>query len=109
MLYRRLGFPEDGELVLCTVTKVQSHSVFVRLDEFDKGGMIHISEVSPGRIRNIRDFVIEDKIILDLKAKRIVTKEDYYQMKRYLAVSNKKLGLIVNFRQKYISPKRILN
>ena len=64
MLYRRIGFPEDGELVLCTVTKVQSHSVFVRLDEFDKGGMIHISEVSPGRIRNIRDFVKEDKIIV---------------------------------------------
>ena len=59
--------------------------------------------------RNIPDFIIEDKIILDLKAKRIVTKEDYYQMKRYLTVSNKKLGLIVNFRQKYINPKRILN
>lgn len=59
--------------------------------------------------RNIPDFVIEDKIILDIKAKRIVTKEDYFQMKRYLVASDKKLGLIVNFRQKYISPKRILN
>ena len=34
------------------------------LDEFDKGGMIHISDVSPGRIRNIRDFVKEDKIVV---------------------------------------------
>ncbi len=59
--------------------------------------------------RNIPDFMIEDKIILDVKAKRIITKEDYYQMKRYLISSNKRLGLIVNFRQKYISPKRILN
>ncbi len=64
MFYRRSGFPEEGELVLCTVTKVQSHSVFARLDEFDKGGMIHISEVSPGRIRNIRDFVKEDKVVV---------------------------------------------
>lgn len=64
MFYKRTGYPEEGELVLCTVTKVQSHSVFVRLDEFDKGGMIHISEVSPGRIRNIRDFVKEDKVIV---------------------------------------------
>ena len=64
MFYRRIDFPEEGELVICTVTKVQSHSVFVRLDEFDKGGMIHISEVSPGRIRNIRDFVKEDKVIV---------------------------------------------
>ena len=59
--------------------------------------------------RNIPDFVIEDKIVMDLKAKRIVTKEDYFQMKRYLTASGKKLGLIVNFRQKYLSPKRILN
>lgn len=59
--------------------------------------------------RNIPDFLIEDKIVLDVKAKRITTKEDYFQMKRYLISSNKKLGLIVNFRQKYISPKRVLN
>ncbi len=64
MFYKREGFPEEGEVVLCTVTKVQPHSVFVRLDEFDKGGMIHISEVSPGRIRNIRDFVVEDKVVV---------------------------------------------
>lgn len=64
MFYRRNGFPEEGELVLCTITKVQSHSVFVRLDEFDRSGMIHISEVSPGRIRNIRDYVKEDKVVV---------------------------------------------
>ncbi|MBU4348205.1 GxxExxY protein [Patescibacteria group bacterium] len=59
--------------------------------------------------RNIPDFIIEDKIIFDAKTKRIITKEDYFQMKRYLVSSNKKLGLIVNFRQKYLNPKRILN
>lgn len=64
MFYRRTGFPEEGELVLCTVTKVQSNSVFVRLDEYEKSGMIHISEISAGRIRNIRDFVKEDKVIV---------------------------------------------
>ena len=59
--------------------------------------------------RNIPDFIVDDKIILDAKAKRIITKEDYFQMKRYLDSSGKKLGLIVNFRQKYLSPKRVLN
>jgi GxxExxY protein len=34
--------------------------------------------------RSIPDFVIEDKVVVDFKVKRIVTKEDYYQMKRYL-------------------------
>lgn len=58
------GFPEESELVLCTVTNVQSHSVFVKVDEYEKNGLIHISEISPGRIRNIRDFVKEGKVIV---------------------------------------------
>jgi translation initiation factor 2 subunit 1 len=64
MLYRRSGMPEDDELVLCTITKIYHNSVFAQLDEYDKQGMIHISEVSPGRIRNIRDFVKEGKKVV---------------------------------------------
>ncbi|MBI3033951.1 S1 RNA-binding domain-containing protein [Candidatus Woesearchaeota archaeon] len=64
LLLKKKGFPEDSELVLCTVTSIQSHSVFVRIEEYDLTGMIHISEVSPGRIRNIRDFVREDKVVV---------------------------------------------
>jgi translation initiation factor 2 subunit 1 len=57
MLYRREGFPESDELVLSTVTKVLPHVVFVNLDEYDRGGLVHISEIAPGRIRNIREYV----------------------------------------------------
>ncbi len=64
MLLKKKGFPEASELVICTVTSVQHHSVFCRLDEYDATGMIHISEVSPGRIRNIRDFVKEGKVVV---------------------------------------------
>src|SRR3990167_8225509 len=64
MLLKKEGFPEEDELVLCTVTKIFHNGVFVDLDEYAKGGMIHISEVSPGRIRNIRDFVVEGKKVV---------------------------------------------
>ncbi|MBI2134180.1 translation initiation factor IF-2 subunit alpha [Candidatus Woesearchaeota archaeon] len=64
MLLSKKGFPEESELVLCNVTSVQHHSVFVNLEEYGLNGMIHISEVSPGRIRNIRDFVREGKIVV---------------------------------------------
>src|SRR3989338_2663608 len=64
MLFKKQGFPEEGELVLCTVASVQYHSVFVDIDEYGKSGLIHISEVSPGRIRNIRDFVKEGKKVV---------------------------------------------
>lgn len=58
--------------------------------------------------RNIPDFIVEDKIVIDIKAKPFITKEDYFQMRRYLISSKKKLGLIINFRQKYLYPKRVL-
>ena len=57
--------PQESELVMCTVTNIQHHSVFASLDEYPgKQGMIHISEVSPGRIRNIRDYVKEGKKVV---------------------------------------------
>lgn len=64
MLLEKTGFPQEDELVICTITNVQHHSVFCRLDEYNRQGMIHISEVSPGRIRNIRDFVEEGKKVV---------------------------------------------
>jgi len=64
MFLRREGFPEEGELVFCTVAKIQYHAITVMLDEYDKPGLIPISEVSAGRIRNIRDFVEENKKIV---------------------------------------------
>lgn len=58
---------------------------------------------------NVADFLIENKIILEIKAKDFISKEDYNQTKRYLHSSNIDLGLIVNFRNKYLKPKRVLN
>lgn len=57
---------------------------------------------------NTLDLVVADKIALEFKAKRILTKEDYYQTQRYLQETGLKLGLLVNFRDKYIKPKRIV-
>ena len=64
MLYRKPGFPEEGDVLLCTVKKIVLHSVFVTADEYQNiEGIVHISEVSPGRIRNLREFVKEGKKI----------------------------------------------
>ncbi|MCK4540348.1 GxxExxY protein [Candidatus Parcubacteria bacterium] len=59
--------------------------------------------------RNRVDFIIEDKIIIELKCVRAIGKNEYYQVRRYLQALNKKLGLIVNFRERYLKPRRILN
>ena len=34
--------------------------------------------------------------------------EDYYQLQRYLQISNIKLGLLVNFRNQYLKPIRVI-
>ncbi|MEK7207974.1 MAG: GxxExxY protein [Patescibacteria group bacterium] len=61
----------------------------------------------PGR--NVPDFIIGGILVIDFKAKHHITREDYYQMRRYLSVLNLKLGLIVNFQQEHVHPKRVLN
>ena len=65
-------------------------------------------EIRIGDSGNILDFIIDNKIILEAKAKRIIMREDYYQTQRYLQETNIKLALLVNFRNKYIKPVRII-
>ena len=57
---------------------------------------------------NIADFIIDNKIDLELKAKRLLTKEDYEQVQRYLQETQLKLGILVNFRNQYIKPVRVV-
>lgn len=59
--------------------------------------------------RNKVDFLIDNKIILEIKAKPITTKNDYFQSQRYLHSADYKLGILVNFRRQYLKPKRVIN
>jgi len=65
-------------------------------------------ELRIGETGNVADFLVDDKIIIELKAKPVILKDDYYQVQRYLQSLNKKLGILVNFRNKYIKPIRII-
>lgn len=65
-------------------------------------------EYTIGDTGNRLDFLIEGKVIMEVKAKDIVTREDYYQIQRYLQITDMRLGILVNFRQKYLHPKRIV-
>ena len=54
---------EVGDLVLCTVDRIVGTVVFVKIEE-DGEGSIVMSEIAPGRIRNLRDYVVPKKKIV---------------------------------------------
>lgn len=80
---------EHGDLVLCTVERIEGTIVFVKIsrqgEELD--GSIVISEIAPGRIRNLRDYVVPKKKIvckvlrisgngnIELSLRRVTAKE----------------------------------
>ena len=54
--------PEQGEIVLATITKLMDHGAYVTLDEYDNiQGFLHISEIAPGWIRAVNRFVKENE------------------------------------------------
>jgi translation initiation factor 2 subunit 1 len=61
--------PEQGEIVLATITKLMDHGAYVSLDEYeDIQGFLHISEIAPGWIRAVNRFVREgEKKVLLVK------------------------------------------
>jgi len=65
-------------------------------------------EFRVGKTGNTIDFIINNKIILELKTKPLILKEDYYQVQRYLQVFNIKLALLINFRNRYLKPIRVI-
>lgn len=75
--------------------------------EFEREKALPIDKIE-NQFTNIVDFAINNKLLIDLKAKDLVTKEDYYQMNRYLNACGFNLGLIVNFRNKYLKPIRVI-
>ncbi len=99
---------EEGDVVLCTVDRIIGTNVFVKIEDNGEGCIV-FSEVAPGRIRNIRDYVIPKKKIvckvlrisgdrIDLSFRRVTQKEQkevkekYKQEKSYEKILKSVLG-----------------
>ncbi|MHC1635897.1 MAG: translation initiation factor IF-2 subunit alpha, partial [Candidatus Methanospirareceae archaeon] len=62
---RRKEWPEKDELVVCTVKEIKAFGAFVTLEEYKgKEGLIHISEIAPGWVKHVRDYVKEGQRIV---------------------------------------------
>jgi GxxExxY protein len=75
--------------------------------EFNKKGIGYINQ-SPvkvyyeGKIIGdyIADFIVEDKIIVEIKAIKQLSKSDENQLLNYLTATNYEVGLLLNFGNK---------
>jgi len=77
---------EVGDIVLCTVDRIVGTVVFVKIENNNEGSII-TSEIAPGRIRNLREYVFPKKKIvckvlriapngnIDLSLRRVSQKE----------------------------------
>jgi translation initiation factor 2 alpha subunit (eIF-2alpha) len=102
---------EEGEIVFCTVDRIIGTNVFVKLMDGNRDveGCIVMSEIAPGRIRNIRDYVVPKKQIvckilrisgdrIDLSLRRVTLKEQkevkerFNQEKSYESILKSVLG-----------------
>ncbi len=68
---------EVGKIVSGSVTGVESYGIFVNLLDY-YNGLIHISEISDGFVRDISDYV---KIGDTIKAKVLEVDEEKFQVK----------------------------
>lgn len=106
---------EEGQIVLCTVVKIIGTTVFVNIEDYNKEGTIITSEIAPGRIRNLRDYVSpERKIVckilrisgdrIDLSLRRVTTKE-----KREVIESHEKeRGLVATLKTLFENAEEII-
>ncbi len=55
------------------------------------------------------DFVVYDKIVLEVKARETIVNDDIAQVIYYLKLSGCRLGIIVNFGRSKLEIKRLVN
>ena len=112
LIYPELSYKINGILFqthneLCRYSRERQYGNYI--EKILKEEKINYQREFPiANTGNTVDFLIEGKIILELKNVRITTKKDYFQIQRYLQATDIKLGLLINFRSRYLRPKRIV-
>lgn len=65
MVRRKNEYPSPDELVIGTISEVFPEGAFVKLDEYGgKVGLVHLSEVASGWIKNIREHIREGQKVV---------------------------------------------
>lgn len=98
MSLRKPEWPEVGDLVIATVDSVTDYGAYVKLDEYDKKGLLHVSEISSGWIRNIRDFVRENQKVV-LKVLRVDIEKGHIDLSLRRVTKREKIEKILSWKR----------
>jgi translation initiation factor 2 alpha subunit (eIF-2alpha) len=112
---------QEGDIALCTVERIEGTTVFVKLPD-NSPGTIVFSEVAPGRIRNIREYVMPNKKVvckvlrvsqnhIDLSLRRVSTKEKTEVMDQFKQemTSKSALNSLLKEKAKEVETKILQN
>ena len=98
MAFGKQEWPEVGDLVIATVENVMDYGAYVRLDEYDKKGLLHISEISSSWIRNIRSFVREGQKVV-LKVLRVDAEKEHVDLSLRRVTKREKIEKIMSWKR----------
>jgi translation initiation factor 2 subunit 1 len=98
MALRQQDWPEPGDLIIATVESVTDYGAYVKLDEFDKRGLLHVSEISSSWIRNIRDFVREGQKVV-LKVLRVDVEKGHIDLSLRRVTKREKIEKIMVWKK----------
>src|SRR5512136_1715341 len=91
-------WPEPGDLIIATVETVTDYGAYVKLDEFEKRGLLHVSEISSSWIRNIRDFVREGQKLV-LKVLRVDLEKGHIDLSLRRVTKRERIEKVLSWKK----------
>jgi translation initiation factor 2 subunit 1 len=98
MEFRKTGWPEVGDLVIATIKKITDYGAYVTLDEYNKEGLLHVSEVSSRWVRNIRSFIREEQKAV-LKVLRVNAEKEHIDLSLRRVTKRQKKEKILSWKK----------
>jgi translation initiation factor 2 subunit 1 len=98
MAERKPEWPEVGDLVIATIETVTDYGAYAKLDEYDKRGLLHVSEISSSWIRNIRDFVREGQKLV-LKVLRVDLEKGHIDLSLRRVTKRERIEKVLSWKK----------
>jgi translation initiation factor 2 subunit 1 len=98
MAERKPEWPEVGDLVIATIETVTDYGAYAKLDEYEKRGLLHVSEISSSWIRNIRDFVREGQKVV-LKVLRVDLEKGHIDLSLRRVTKRERIEKVLSWKK----------